>query len=371
MSRVRQFVTSIDWVLLSLAMSISSIGLLVLYSASYDPDVGRSALVTKQLSFFVLGVFIALFTASIPSRFWYRIAYFFYGSSLALLCLVLVYGTISNGSRRWINLGPINLQPSELMKVGVILALGRYLSKAPPKNGVYRFRELLMPGTILLVPMLVILKQPDLGTALTVGAVGAGMILFVGVNKLVLGAASLLGVLGAGGAWMFVLHSYQKRRILTLFYPEGDPQGSGWQIIQSKIAVGSGEIFGKGYLQGSQTQLEFIPERTTDFIFCVLAEEWGFIGSLILLGLYFAVFARILFGVSRSKDYFGALIGVGVTGFIFFHAFVNLGMVVGFLPVVGLPLPMFSYGGSSMLTMFFSLGLVLSLTSSRSVFSSR
>ncbi|MCB0329422.1 MAG: rod shape-determining protein RodA [Bdellovibrionales bacterium] len=376
---VKSYFSSIDWILLLIVFTIPTIGISVLYSASYDPDTEHkfflwtlnSGLVLRQLTYCFAGIFVMFVTAAFPAKAAFRLSYYLYVFVLLLLVAVLVYGTISNGSRRWLSLGPVNLQPSELMKIGVILALARYLSKTPPKHGVYGLTELFVPCCIFGIPMLVIMRQPDLGTALAVGAIGAAMVLFVGVRKWVLIGTSAIGVAGVAAAWNWFLHSYQKRRVLTLFDPESDPHGSGYQIIQSKIAVGSGELFGKGYLEGSQTRLEFIPERTTDFIFCVLAEEWGFIGSVLVISLYFLLFFRILQGVMRVKDYFSALVGVGVVALLFFHTFVNLGMVVGFLPVVGLPLPLFSYGGSSMLTTFFALGLVLAVTAQRSVFSSR
>ena len=376
---VKTFTKSLDWLIILLAGILPLIGLAVLYSASFDPDIERqflfwsfgSHLVFRQLNYILLSVAFMFIIAAIPPRLSYRFAYLAYGGALLLLFSVLLYGSISNGSRRWLHLGFLNLQPSEIMKVGVILALARYLSRVPPKDRVYTFKELFIPASIVFAPMLIVLQQPDLGTALSIGAIGAAMILFIGVKRIVLFVLAIVGSIGGAVAWIWLLHPYQKRRVLTMFNPEADPQGSGYQIIQSKIAVGSGELFGKGYLEGSQTRLEFIPERTTDFIFSVFAEEWGFVGSLIILGLYLSLLARLLIQSGKVKEYFGVLTIVGIVGMIFFHVFVNLGMVVGFLPVVGLPLPLMSYGGSSLLTTFFSIGLVLSITAQRSVFSSR
>lgn len=376
---IRQAIGALDWVLLFIVFSIPCVGLLVLYSASFDPSIEKrmlfwtihSALISRQLIYFACGLFIMFVMAALPAQYTFRFAYSIYLTAFFLLLAVLIYGTTTNGSTRWLSLGPINLQPSELMKIGVIMALARYMSRVPPKDRVYGFFELFVPGLLFGLPMAIIAKQPDLGTALSVGAIGVFMVLFVGVKRWILITATVLAIVGSVAAWNWVLYPYQKNRVLTLFNPESDPHGAGYQIIQSKIAVGSGELFGKGYLEGSQTRLEFIPERTTDFIFSVLAEEWGFIGSMFVVSLYFLLLSRMLQGVVRSKDYFGALVGVGVVALVFFHAFVNLGMVVGFLPVVGLPLPLFSYGGSSMLTTFFALGLVLSVTSQRSVFSYR
>lgn len=217
--------------------------------------------------------------------------------------------------------------------------------------------------------MVLILVQPDLGTALSVGAIGFCMLLFVGIERKTLITLGIAGLGMAASGWIWLLRPYQRDRILTLFNPEGDPQGKGWQIIQSKIAVGSGELFGKGFLNGSQTQLEFLPERTTDFIFCVLAEEWGFLGSLIILTLYAIFLIVMLRSALKIKELYSSLVVVGIVSMLFFHVIVNLGMVVGFLPIVGIPLPFFSYGGSSLLTSLFCLGIVLGLTMRRTVFS--
>lgn len=368
-----------DWILLALTAAIPIGGLIVLYSAGFDPEyvhevlgwevlTVRSQIFLKQLVFFCGGLAALGIAMSIPARLWFRFSYVIYFIFLLLLVAVLVYGTVTNGSKRWLSFGVFNLQPSELVKLGVILALGRFLSKFPPRSGLYRLTEILVPTGIFLLPMAFILVQPDLGTALVVGAIGMSMILFIGVRLRVILTGAVGALLSAGAAWIWVLRDYQKRRVLTLFDPAQDPQGSGWQIIQSKIAVGSGELFGKGFLQGSQTQLEFLPERSTDFIFCVLAEEWGFLGSVTLLALYCFLIARMMQIVLRSRDLFSSLVIVGVAAMIFFHAAVNLGMVVGLLPVVGLPLPLFSYGGSSLLTTMFSIGIVMGLAMNRSVF---
>jgi rod shape determining protein RodA len=244
------------------------------------------------------------------------------------------------------------------MKMGVILALARVLAKMPPRSPTgYSLRELILPGGMVLIPMLLIMKQPDLGSALSLGIVGFGMILFMGVRwKSIVLAAT--GVIAMAYPFWLMLHDYQKRRILVLLNPEADPQGSGYHILQSKIAVGSGSLSGKGFLQGTQTQLEFLPEHTTDFVFSVLAEEWGFMGSSVLIVLFFLLVAGLLRVAARTKDLFSSLVVIGITTKIFAHSIINIGMVIGLMPVVGIPLPLFSYGGSSLLSLMFALGLV-------------
>lgn len=368
----RRFFANFDWALFVLIFLIPCFGLVVLYSAGYDPDrtylkiswLGdgvHSLAFLKQAIFLGTGLLVILIGMSIPTSFFYRYAYIFYAVCIVLLCAVLLVGTVSNGSRRWLNLGAFNLQPSEFVKLAVILAIARYLSKNPPAGSGYSLYELVPLLALIGIPMLLIIRQPDLGTALSVGAVGAFLICFIGVRLRAIVTLAGLFVAGIVPAWSF-LHDYQKRRILTLFDPEADPLGSGYHVIQSKIAVGSGNILGKGFLNGTQSQLEFLPEHTTDFVFSVLAEEWGFVGCIFILGLYCLLFIKILRIVSKSKDIFSALVAFGIGSQIFFHTIVNVGMVVGVLPVVGIPLPLFSYGGSSVLSVLFSLGIVVGIS---------
>ncbi len=371
----RRTIAHFDWGLLGIALLIPCFGLIVLYSAGYDPDSGgvsvswlsitvHSVAFMRQLTFLGVGFIALLVALSIPSSFFHRIAYPVYGLFVALLVGVLVFGTVSNGARRWLDLGPINLQPAEPMKLGLILALSRFLSKYPAPPGGYKFKQLMLPLMFVLVPMGLIMKQPDLGTALSVGAIGTAMILFMGVNirtigKICAGMAVFIPI-----AWHF-LHDYQRRRVRVLFDPDADPLGSGYHIIQSKIAVGSGGFFGRGYLQGTQSQLEFLPEHTTDFVFSVLSEEWGFVGSVFILGLYCFFIYRMLRVVARSRDLHSSLMVFGIVSMIFFHAAINVGMVVGLFPVVGIPLPLFSYGGSSVLSTMGSIGIILGVSMRR------
>lgn len=373
----RRMLAHFDWVLLGLAYLIPILGLVVLFSAGYDPE-GKDILLhwlpgdiqsipfEKQL-FFLLIASVALVVAlCIPSSLMGRAAYPLYALCFILLVLVLIpgIGVVTNGSRRWIPLGFFNLQPSEFMKTGLILCMARYLSRNPPKPGGYRFRQLITPFLIFVLPMGLVARQPDLGSALSLGAIGFAMVLFMGIHVRSLVVMVVAVLLAAYPAW-HSLHPYQQRRVMVLFDPEADPKGSGYHINQSKIAVGSGQVFGKGYLKGTQTQLEFLPEHTTDFIFSVLAEEWGFVGCVAVVLVYFAFLMRMLRVVLRSKDLFQALVAFGVTAWFFFHVFINIGMVVGILPVVGIPLPLFSYGGSALLSCLFGVGIVLGLAMRR------
>ncbi len=358
-----------DWGLAIFGIIIPLFGLVVLFSAGYDADGSvdlfglltvnfPSAACLKQAVYLMVGLIVMGVGMAIPTQTFYRYSFVLYGGALALLIAVAGFGVVVNGSRRWLDFGGFNLQPSEFMKLGLIVTMARVLSKRPPRDGVsYRFSELVVPGIFIAIPMFLIAKQPDLGTALSLGIVGVGQILFVGVRRKTLLAIVAVVMALAYPAWE-MLHDYQQRRILVLLDPESDPKGSGYHITQSKIAVGSGELFGKGYRQGTQTQLEFLPEHTTDFVFSVLAEEWGFVGSLILLGLFFGLFVSMLRVASRTRDLFSCLLAFGFTVQIFAHVVINIGMVIGLMPVVGIPLPLVSYGGSSMLSILFGLGIV-------------
>lgn len=377
----RRLFAHFDWNLFGITMLLPFLGLVVLYSAGYDPDVNhqlfswlpisvQSLTFARQVGNLGLGLLAMFVALSIPPQIWHRFAYAIYAACIALLIGVVLFGVVSNGARRWLAIGGLVLQPAEVTKMGVILILARYLSKRPPPPGGYGFRQLIVPLLIIGLPMGLIIRQPDLGTALVVGGVGMMMLLFVGIRPKVLLIAASVVMLAAYPVW-HVLHPYQQRRVIALIDPDADPLGSGYHIIQSKIAVGSGSLFGKGYLQGTQTQLEFLPEHTTDFVFSVLAEEWGFVGCFVVICLYLVFLNRLLRVVQRSRDAFTALLTFGVVSKIFFHAAVNIGMVVGLLPVVGIPLPLFSYGGSSMIATMFSVGLVLGVSMRRLLFAVR
>jgi rod shape determining protein RodA len=375
----RRLLSHFDVALFALTLFIPLCGIIVLYSAGYDDESSvdlfglmqvefGSAACLKQAVYFVLGLIVMAIGMSIPTHVLHRYAFALYGIGLLLLVAVSSFGVVVNGSRRWLDLGGFNLQPAEFMKLGLLLTVARVLAKSPPKDGdLYSFKNLLIPLAYIAIPMGLIMKQPDLGTALSLGIVGVGQILFVGVRPKTLITTILLVAVCAYPAW-HMLHDYQQRRVLVLLDPEADPQGSGYHITQSKIAVGSGEFLGKGYRQGTQTQLEFLPEHTTDFVFSVLAEEWGFVGCVLMLSLFYGLISVMLRIAQRSRDLFACLVTIGVTIQFFAHVFINIGMVIGLMPVVGIPLPLVSYGGSSMLSLMFGLGIVQGVSMRRMMF---
>ena len=324
-----------------------------------------------QLGWMGVGLFLALAVAMVDYRVFLRLAYVFYGLVILLLLAVLVKGRVVMGARRWLALGPFNFQPAELAKIAVMMAVARWFHRDAEKEGErlrrgYGLLGVAVPAGLTLLPAALILRQPDLGTALIVAAIGFTMILFAGVRwrtvALAAGAAVLAAVLALPH-----LKPYQRRRLESFLNPEGDVLGAGYHATQSMIAVGSGQGFGKGWGQGTQTLLSFLPEQHTDFIFSVWAEERGFVGCLLLLGLYYALVGSVLGIAGAARDRFGFLLGAGVAAMLFWHTFVNMGMVVGLLPVVGVTLPLLSYGGSSVMATFFALGLAANVSMRRFV----
>lgn len=346
----------ISWPLVLLLAAIAGIGFALLYSAaggSFQPWA------EKQMLRFALGLTGLILVALVDLRIWLRLAYGIYAVALVLLVAVEVRGEIGMGAQRWIDVGLLQLQPSEVMKIALVLALARYFHGLD-LDDIGRPVRLIVPAALVLAPAALVLKQPDLGTALMLGACGGVIFFLAGVRiwKFAVVLAGLAAMVPL--AWEF-LRDYQKKRVLTFLNPEADPLGAGYHIIQSKIALGSGGLFGKGYLLGSQTHLNFLPEKQTDFIFTILAEEWGLVGGLVLLGLYMLV---ILYGIVialRSQNQFGRLLAMGVSSTLFLYAFINCGMVMGLLPVVGVPLALVSFGGTAMLTILFGMGLVMAV----------
>jgi rod shape determining protein RodA len=284
---------------------------------------------------------------------------------MALLVAVEVRGAVGMGAQRWIDLGVIQIQPSEMMKIAAVLALARYFNGRTVED-VGRPLRLVVPALLILMPAGLVLKQPDLGTALMLVLCGAAMFFLAGVRVWQFGLVLAAGVGAVPVAWRF-LRDYQKNRIYTFLDPENDPLGAGYHSLQSKIAIGSGGWSGKGFLMGTQSHLNFLPERQTDFIFTMLAEEWGFIGGLVLLGLYLLIFAYGFAIAMRSKNHFGKLLALGITTNLFLYVFINTAMVMGLIPVVGVPLPLISYGGTAMLTVMFGFGLLMSVYIHRDV----
>lgn len=364
-SALARRLAQIDWWIIGTSVAIFTLSLVVLYSAGYNPELETSPTARRQLISFAIGAVGFTCCAILHPTFWRRWAFLFYGLGCLLLVVILFKGVVAGGARRWLELGGFRMQPSELMKLGIILALARvFSSDRAPREG-YGFFALFIPGIVLLVPALLTVAEPDLGTGLCHILIGGSMLLLAGVRPKILLRLLLLALVMLPVVWKFGLKEYQQQRVLTFMSPESDPLGSGYHAIQSKIAVGSGALTGKGFLQGTQTQLRFLPEQTTDFIFSVLAEEWGFFGSSVLLCLYAILILRLIKVASAHQDRFIAFVSFGVAALLFWHVVVNIGMVIGVLPVVGLTLALFSYGGSSLITVLLCLGIVVGANARR------
>jgi len=352
-----RLVSGIDGTLLTLSLLLVALGLATLFSASYEQP-GR---VSAQIANLAVALAAMWVVAQIPPQTLMRFAVPAYFVGLALLIAVALAGEVVNGARRWLHVGVTRFQPSEVMKLALPMMLAWYFHK---NETALRVRAFAVAALLLVVPVLLIARQPDLGTAVLVAAVGFYVIFFAGIGwKVLVG----LGVLGLGSLFPLwgMLHDYQRRRILTLIDPTQDPLGAGYHTIQSTIAVGSGGITGKGWLHGTQTHLEFIPERHTDFIFAVYSEEFGLIGNALLITLYALLIARGLMIAANAPTFFSRLLAASVTLMFFTYAFVNMGMVSGILPVVGVPLPFISYGGTALLTLFIGIGILMSVHSHR------
>lgn len=362
----RRLVVNFDWILLLTVCTLAGIGILNLYSATANWQLSSTPIYMKQLIWLGGGLLLVMLICCFDYRHLEHFSPFAYLVTIAMLLAVLLMGKTSMGATRWINLGVFNLQPSEVIKIVMILILARIFGRTAQPEG-YTLTELWLPALLLLLPVALILKQPDLGTALMVVFISGSMLIFAGLQRSTRWLLAILGLAAVTAGW-FGLHDYQRARIETFLNPEADPLGSGYHIIQSKIAVGSGGFLGKGFLHGTQSQLSFLPERHTDFAFSVFAEEWGFSGcGLLLLGYMFLILWGIYIA-RRAADRFGMFLAIGVTAMIFWHIVVNLGMVIGLLPVVGVPLPLFSYGGTSMVTTMIGVGLLMNVSMRRFMF---
>ncbi|HHJ51565.1 MAG TPA: rod shape-determining protein RodA [Caldithrix abyssi] len=399
----RNPLSKIDFILLSIVILLSIAGLLALYSATNTTQ--SQGYFLRQVMVLTIGFSLLFVTTFTPLKIILRLSYLFYGISIFLLVLVFFFGVIGYGAERWLYLGPVKLQPSEPAKIATVLAVARYLSR--PEVDINRFKHLAVVLGFILVPFLLIARQPDLGTSLVFLAMIIPVLFWAGLNWFALFVliAPLITAIVAFNAvaftiWMilimvilffsgrkilvlatiFILHvfvgiatpkmwdqlrPYQKQRILTFANPEQDPRGSGYQIIQSKVAIGSGGLWGKGFLKGSQTQLRFLPAQHTDFIFSVIGEEWGFMGVATIMALFFLLLVYLLYLATVVKSPFSSISLIGIMVILFFHIFVNIGMTVGLAPVTGLPLPFISYGGSFLLTTLFMIGLAMNFSANR------
>ena len=350
----------IDTPLLLGILALSLAGYLALYSAS-----GQNTDMIMRRSIHLVMALAVMFTiAWIPPARLSGASLWFYLVSLGLLVLVLFFGETGKGAQRWLGFGPFRFQPSELMKLALPMVIALYLSKASPPNVMRVFVVLLF----ISAPVLLVAKQPDLGTAMLIAVSGFAVLFIAGISWKLLTGFTVVALSSAPVIWN-LMHDYQKKRILTFLDPEQDPLGSGYHIIQSKIAIGSGGLYGKGWLNGTQSRLEFLPERSTDFIFAVFCEEFGLIGVFVLVSLYLFIIARGLYISLQSQHLYGKLLGVGVVAGFFVYIAVNMGMVSGQLPVVGIPLPLISHGGTSMMTIMAGFGILMAAHTHRRILS--
>ncbi len=348
-----------DPVLLFFLMLIAAIGLLAGYSASEQSVVW----VEKSAFRFALAFLLMLAIAQIPQRFFFSIAPGLFGVVVLLLVAVYLFGDIGKGARRWLDLGFIRFQPAEILKLGMPMMLAWFLAKRPLPP---RFLDVLLALVLIAVPTALIILQPDLGTAILVMMAGIFVLFFAGLSWWYVLAFVLAVSAAAPLMWFYVMHDYQKERVLTLFNPMADPLGAGYHTIQSMIAIGSGGIWGKGWLQGTQSHLNFLPEGTTDFILAVYAEEFGLMGLIILFSLYLAVIWRGLMIAANAESAAGRMLAAAISMTFLVYVFVNAGMVIGILPVVGVPLPLMSYGGTALVTIMIALGMLMSIRTQRS-----
>ncbi len=357
----RRLIHHFDWVMLLMLVLVSAMALTNLYSSTWNGTGTVSSVLLKQAYLFGAGLIMIFALMAIDYGELATFGYILYiGIVLLLLYTNFFVHTTINGSQRWINLGFFRLQPSEPAKLVLVLVLASCYSKKEVEDG-YRLRDLIMPAVLTAIPFVLILIQPDLGTALMLGILFVSMTVFVKLRWSTVGILGALAAVGGFVGWKFLLKDYQRRRIETFLNPEGDPMNHGYQIMQSKIAVGSGRIFGKGFMEGTQGHLHFLPERHTDFAFSVWGEEWGFVGALFFLSCYFFL---LLWGINiamTARDKFGVILAFGLVMLIFWQAVINLFMIMGFLPVVGIPLPLFSYGGSSLLTTLLAVGILMNI----------
>ncbi|HTT79275.1 MAG TPA: rod shape-determining protein RodA [Stellaceae bacterium] len=359
-------IRSLQWGLVLLIALISGIGFAMLYSAA---NGHAEPWASRQFSHFAIALIPMIAAALIDIRYWFRSAYWIYAGALALVVVVDLHGRTGLGAQRWIDFAGFQLQPSEVMKLALVLALAHYFHRVPD-DGAPRLRYLLVPAALIAVPTALVLKQPDLGTAMMLLTAGAIMFYLAGVRLWLFGAGGLAAAAAAPFAWS-LLRGYQRTRLYTFLNPERDPLGAGYHILQSKIAFGSGGLFGKGFLHGTQSHLSFLPEKQTDFIFTMIAEELGLVGGLALLSLYILVIGYAVAIALRSRSQFGRLLGLGIAVNFFLYAFINMAMVMGLIPVVGVPLPLVSYGGTAMVTVMLGFGLLMNVGIHRDVLVSR
>ncbi len=358
----RRLAMDFDWGTLALSLAIVSLSIVLLYSATSERLEGPSGMHLKQMVWAIIGLVSMCAVLCMHYQTLCRHAYVLYGILLVSLVIVLLFGRVVNGSQRWLVIGPWHMQTSELAKPVLILVLARYFTEhTPAGTASLSFRNLLFPVLLVGLPFVLIVKQPNLSTAMVLVVLLGVMALMIGLHRTTLITLLLLGVGVLPLAWTMVLKDYQRERLLTLLNPQPDLLGAGYHSWQSKIAIGSGGLWGKGLLAGTQSRLSFLPERHTDFIFAVLAEEVGFVGVILLLGLFGCLLVHGFLIAYRSRDRLGALVATGVVTMLAAQIFLNIGMTIGLVPIIGLPLPLMSYGGSSLVMTFLCLGLLMNV----------
>ncbi|MFA5810759.1 MAG: rod shape-determining protein RodA [bacterium] len=364
----RKYTEGFNWPLATVVFLLLGIGLVNLYSAVYFwGEGGSTSLFWSQLVWSIIGVVLMFFVIISDYRVFQRMAVPFYAVVCVLLVLSIIMGSAIRGTHGWLKIGPFTLQPAEFAKIAYILIAAKFFSDHPSPDG-YSLTDLWRPGLAMLVPFALIIMQGDLGTSLFLILIFISLAMFAKVRRRTLIACAIVAIIAAGGFYTFGLKEYQRNRIFSFFNPEADVRGSGYHLVQSKIAVGSGKLFGKGYLKGNINKLRYLPERHTDFIFPVFAEEWGFVGSIIVLSLYTALLMMGIEIASKARDRFGAFVAMGVVALLFWQITINLGGVLGLMPLTGVTLPLMSYGGSSMVAILVSLGMLFSIHMKRFMF---
>ncbi len=363
----RRLLANFDWVILGTAVLLSLIGIMTIFSATRPLGGGEHpTYYIKQIYWLLIGLAAMFAVVSVDYAWLNRYSYAIYGTGIVLLVAVLVAGKAGLGATRWLSLGPISFQPSDLFKIAFIITLAHWMSRL---KGAMSVRDLIFSfGMFTLVPLLLIIKQPDLGTGIILLTMFTLLTLTKGVEKKVVAVAVVVAVISVpflGNIFWDELKDYQKKRIVAFVQPNIDPEGVSYHINQSKVAIGSGGMTGKGYLKGTQGPFRFLPEKHTDFVFSVFAEEWGFAGSFLLLMIYLVLIMKGINIAMRAKDAFGSLLALGITFMFTLYVFINIGMTVGIMPVVGIPLPFMSYGGTSLVTNFIAAGILISIRARR------
>jgi rod shape determining protein RodA len=365
---ILQFLKRYDFSFLGSMLSIFIVGVLNLYSSTHaDTATGLDKLYQSQTLWFLLANVVAIAVSFFNPKTFERFSYAGYAVTIFLVFLVLLMGKVGMGAQRWLVIGPIRMQPSEFMKMGLVLCLARYFSRVSPERAL-GFKDLIIPGLITMIPAVMVIIQPDLGTGMLLVFIFGMMIFYKRLQWKTIATLGIISLVAGVLMYNFGLREYQRKRIHTFIDPYEDAKGSGYNAIQSEIAIGSGRLFGKGFKNSSQASLNYLPENHTDFVFAIFNEEHGFFGSVFLIILYLVLFMRLIWLATSVQRFFDSLMVIGIAAIFFCHAFINMSMVSGLMPIVGIPLPLMSYGGSSMITFGIGIGIATSISNSRNLF---